>query len=89
VGADAARDPAPRAGRFLSAKDLSAGDVLLGRACLDWSERRPHIGGELGRALADRMLALRWLARIPQTRALRVTDKGRRKLASVFGLRWD
>ena len=74
---------------FLSGKEARAGDALLGRACLDWTERRPHIGGDLGRALADRMLELRWLARIPQTRALRVTDSGRRKLASVFGLRWE
>jgi DNA-binding transcriptional ArsR family regulator len=67
---------------------LKPGDAALGRACLDWTERRPHIGGELGRAIADRMLALRWIARLPATRALRVTDCGRRKLASVFGLRW-
>lgn len=27
------------------------------RACLDWTERQPHIGGRLGRSLLDLLLA--------------------------------
>lgn len=43
-----------------------------GRLCLDWSERRPHLGGALGRQLLVRFLELGWVARRPDTRALRV-----------------
>ncbi len=48
----------------------------LCRACLDWSERRPHLGGALGAALLDRFLAGGWLRRSEGSRALTVTPKG-------------
>ena len=47
------------------------------RACLDWSERRPHLAGSLGAALADAMIASGWLRRRPNDRALTVTAHGR------------
>lgn len=50
----------------------------LARRCLDWTERRPHIGGALGAALMEHFLADGWLARNRSSRALRVTLKGRR-----------
>ncbi len=34
---------------------------LLCRPCLDWSERRPHLGGVLGAALYERISALGWI----------------------------
>jgi hypothetical protein len=46
------------------------------RRCMDWTERRPHIGGALGVRLLDRFVDCGWLARKPDTRALRVTDRG-------------
>ncbi|MGE0440144.1 MAG: ArsR/SmtB family transcription factor [Gemmatimonadales bacterium] len=55
------------------------------RACLDWSERRYHVAGALGHALMDRLLERGWLARRPGTRALRVTNAGRRALRREFG----
>lgn len=55
-------------------------------ACQDWTERRLHLAGALGAALLDRMLALRWLARMPNTRALRVTSPGRTGLLRQLGL---
>jgi DNA-binding transcriptional ArsR family regulator len=60
---------------------------LLARACPDWSERRDHLAGALGAALATRLLDLEWLARMPATRALRVTNEGRRALNREFGVR--
>ncbi len=60
---------------------------LTGRACLDWTERRHHIGGALGRAIAARLLELNWVARHPSSRALRVTETGRVDLERMFGLR--
>jgi hypothetical protein len=46
------------------------------RACLDWSERRPHLAGALGAAVADAFLAGGWIARRPHDRGLRVTHAG-------------
>ena len=59
------------------------------RTCLDWSERRPHLGGRLGADILDRSLALDWVARIPDSRALRITRAGRREFTAVFGLASD
>jgi len=56
------------------------------RKCLDWSERRHHLAGSLGAAIASRLLELQWLERIPGGRAVRVTEAGRRGLADTFGL---
>jgi DNA-binding transcriptional ArsR family regulator len=57
------------------------------RACLDWSERRDHLAGALGRALLDRVLTLGWFERRRGTRALRLTTTGRRALQREFGVR--
>jgi DNA-binding transcriptional ArsR family regulator len=56
------------------------------RVCLDWSERRPHVAGALGVALAARLFELGWLERMPATRAVRVTNVGRRALRREFGV---
>ena len=57
------------------------------RACLDWSERRYHLAGALGHALLNRVLELEWFERRRGTRALRLTNGGRRALAREFGVR--
>jgi len=56
---------------------------LLARQCLDWTERRPHVGGALGAALMERFLAANWLARNKGSRALRLTLKGRRAFTGL------
>jgi DNA-binding transcriptional ArsR family regulator len=56
-------------------------------ACVDWSERRPHLGGALGAAVLDLALANRWLDRDLDSRALTLTRTGRRELQSRLGLR--
>jgi hypothetical protein len=56
------------------------------RACLDWSERRPHVGGALGAALLDELLRRRWLRRHRDGRALTITGAGRAGLAVSFGV---
>jgi DNA-binding transcriptional ArsR family regulator len=58
-------------------------------ACLDWSERRPHVGGALGAALLRVALHRRWLTPDRGSRALHVTTLGRRELARRFDLRVD
>lgn len=56
------------------------------RPCLDWTERRPHLGGTLGVALAARCFALGWIERITGSRAVLVTPAGRRGFAERFGI---
>jgi DNA-binding transcriptional ArsR family regulator len=56
------------------------------RPCLDWTERRPHLAGAVGAALAARCFDLRWFERMRDSRALVITPGGRHGLAEVFGL---
>ncbi|MCX7361010.1 MAG: helix-turn-helix transcriptional regulator [Alphaproteobacteria bacterium] len=55
------------------------------RQCLDWSERRPHIAGALGSAIADTFFKKGWAERLRRGRTVRITDSGRRALTSQFG----
>jgi DNA-binding transcriptional ArsR family regulator len=57
------------------------------RQCLDWSERRPHISGALGAAIADTFFKKGWAERLRRGRTVRLTDLGRRALAKEFGVR--
>jgi len=63
-----------------------AGRRPLTRACLDWSERVPHVAGRIGLALADVCLAERWVTRLRGTRALRLTDRGHTALTAELGV---
>ena len=55
-------------------------------ACLDWSERKAHLGGYLGAALLEMMLARQWLLREPDERVLHLTRKGQIALKQHFAL---
>lgn len=55
-------------------------------ACVDWSERRPHLGGALGAALLRIALEKRWVVRDLDSRALTVTRAGQREMHIRFGL---
>jgi DNA-binding transcriptional ArsR family regulator len=46
------------------------------RTCLDWSERRHHLAGQLGAALLDRVQQLGWARRVPDSRVLAFTTDG-------------
>jgi DNA-binding transcriptional ArsR family regulator len=56
------------------------------RPCLDWSERRWHLGGRLGVDLTRRCFDLGWIERRRDSRAVTVTAKGREGLAQRFGV---
>jgi DNA-binding transcriptional ArsR family regulator len=66
--------------------DLDATPRVFCRPCLDWSERRLHVGGTLGAALANRCFALDWLRRSDGSRAVSVTRAGERGFRETFGL---
>lgn len=56
-------------------------------ACVDWSERRPHLGGAVGAALLSVALRRKWVSQDLDSRVLRVTAFGRREMLARFGLR--
>jgi DNA-binding transcriptional ArsR family regulator len=56
------------------------------RPCLDWTERRPHLGGAAGAALCTHAVEAGWVVRAGRTRALRLTDTGRSAFRDVLGL---
>ncbi len=55
---------------------------------LDWSERKHHVAGALGAALAGRLFELQWLERHPSSRAVRLTTDGKTGMEQAFGLRF-
>jgi hypothetical protein len=55
--------------------------------CVDWSERKPHIGGALGAALLKVALKRKWVSQDLDSRALRLTRTGCRELQARFGIR--
>jgi DNA-binding transcriptional ArsR family regulator len=69
--------------------DIEAARALRRRfayGCLDWSERRPHLGGALGAELLKLFLAREWLSRDLDSRALYVTPLGRREMRRRFDM---
>jgi DNA-binding transcriptional ArsR family regulator len=91
VDADDSWAVAPKGERGLGALGIDVGSLRTGRRpltrrCLDWTERRHHLAGALGAALADRAAELGWVVRVPGSRALRVTPAGERGLRSALGI---
>lgn len=56
------------------------------KPCIDWTERRPHLGGAVGCALADRLTELGWIERIAHSRAVTITALGAEGLAELFSI---
>ena len=66
---------------------LEQGRRPLCRACLDWSERRSHLGGSIGKALLEQFLRRHWLRHEKPGRVLRVSPDGERSFwAFLSGL---
>jgi DNA-binding transcriptional ArsR family regulator len=68
--------------------DVEAARALRRRfafACVDWSERRPHVGGALGAAVLKVALKRKWVVQDLDSRALSVTRIGRREMLNRFG----
>ena len=55
-------------------------------ACLDWSERQPHMAGALAAALLKAALKRKWVVKDLDSRALRITPLGQRELSRHFDL---
>jgi len=81
----------PRGVATLEAIGIDLAEVAQGarcfcRACLDWSERRPHVAGAVGAAMLRTMLDRGWLHRRDDTRALIVSAAGEQGFKRYFGI---
>jgi DNA-binding transcriptional ArsR family regulator len=63
---------------------LAASRTPLCRECLDWSERKTHLGGSLGRALLDHMIEDKWVRHHANSRVISFTTRGRAQFAAAF-----
>lgn len=55
------------------------------RACLDWSQRRHHLAGLIGKATLDRLFVLSWARRLPASRVVAFTPEGERRFREWIG----
>lgn len=65
---------------------LSQSRGPLCRECLDWSERRSHLAGSLGRAAFARIETLGWARRDNSSRAVHFSPQGQKAFNSAFPL---
>lgn len=70
----------------ISVDELKKQRRAFARKCLDWSERRYHLSGSLGASLLDKMIEMKWLRRIKDTRRVSVTAIGQEKMYKLLGL---
>jgi DNA-binding transcriptional ArsR family regulator len=73
-------------GLGIEVKDLSTLRRRFACPCLDWSMRRPHLGGSLGAALLHSAIKRKWVTQDLDSRALTLTTVGRKALGSQFDL---
>lgn len=73
-------------GLGIEVQDLSTLRRKFTCPCLDWSMRRPHLGGSLGAALLQVALKRQWVTQDLDSRALALTVVGCREIAARFGV---
>lgn len=73
------------AGFGLDLDHIAQSRRVLARACLDWSERRDHLGGALGAAIFARLLDRGWAQREAGGRVVTFTANGARAFRRRFG----
>ncbi|WP_223547230.1 ArsR/SmtB family transcription factor [Pseudomonas sp. A-B-19] len=75
-------------GLGIEVRELSSLRRRFACPCLDWSMRRPHLGGSLGAALLQTALKRKWVTQDLDSRALALTALGRKEIAGRFGVEW-
>ncbi|HEX4632899.1 MAG TPA: winged helix-turn-helix domain-containing protein [Gemmatimonadales bacterium] len=90
-GGDASYEVTVKGTRALGALGIDVEETRRARRrfafpCLDWSERRCHLGGAVGAALLEALLQRRWVTRERRERTLSVTTVGARELRARFGV---
>jgi DNA-binding transcriptional ArsR family regulator len=69
----------------VDADAVAAERRALCRPCLDWGERRHHLGGALGAALLARLFELRWASRAKDSRVVAFTPRGEAAFRAEVG----
>jgi len=92
VGSDDAYDVSEKGERALATLGIDVNAARAHRrrfafACLDWSERRSHLGGAIGAAILHIALQKKWLTQHLDSRALSITRHGRTEFEARFGLK--
>jgi DNA-binding transcriptional ArsR family regulator len=64
--------------------DLRSSRRPLCRSCLDWSERRAHLAGSLGKALLSNFLHKGWARRTAESRSILFSPEGDRQFLRLF-----
>jgi DNA-binding transcriptional ArsR family regulator len=91
AGSDESYDLTPAGVRAFEALGVDMQETRMLRrkfafGCLDWSERRSHLGGALGAVLLKLALKRKWVVQDLDSRALSVTHLGRREMRNRFVL---
>ena len=73
-------------GLDINKNDLENKRRPLTRQCLDWSERRPHLAGQLGATLLEKMLQRKWFRKVQFSRELLATTTARKELNELLGI---
>jgi DNA-binding transcriptional ArsR family regulator len=79
----------PLGGKKLAALGVDIGCVreprrVFARACVDLTQRRPHLGGALGAALLRLCVARGWILRTRRSRIVSITPKGYEAFGKLF-----
>lgn len=69
----------------IDTSELRSKRRALARACLDWTEKEPHLAGAIGAAICEAVLARGWATR--HDRVLDVTEDGKEGLIEWLGRR--
>ncbi|WP_037306692.1 ArsR/SmtB family transcription factor [Ruegeria halocynthiae] len=69
--------------------DLRRSKRVFARQCLDWSERRHHLSGAVGAALANLAFDRGWITRTTTRRVLIVTPVGQREMKTHLGITFN
>ncbi|MFS1512110.1 ArsR/SmtB family transcription factor [Chengkuizengella sp. SCS-71B] len=59
---------------------------VFAKPCLDWSERRYHISGWLGAAIATHFMEQKWIVKSTTNRSVQLTEEGTNMLKDSLGL---
>lgn len=84
-------DVSPAGAKWLADLGIAVDDLkkqkrAFARKCLDWSERRYHLSGSLGASLLNKMIEMKWLRRIKNSRKVVVTATGQERMYKLLRL---
>ena len=68
----------------ITLSSLGASRRPLCRQCLDWSERRTHLAGTLGKAILDEIYKRGWAKRAPNSRIIAFSPTGEKQFEKVL-----